>query len=295
VAGIVRQGADVMQVAIDVPRRPALRYYGGKWRLAPWIISFFPPHQNYVEPCGGAASVLLQKPRSPLETYNDLDGNVVNFFRVLRDRPDELIRKIRLTPWARKEYELHYESAQDEVESARRFWVGCVYAISNLAFTSSGMKFEKNGDGMAGLPNSLVYADVLHLYGVAKRLKGIQIENLDYKELIPRYDYPDNLFFFDPPYVSSQRAQPNEYAIDWNDAQHIEAASLLRHCQGYVVVSGYACNLYTELYESHGWQRYDKEAQTNSGGKRIESVWLSPRTWQALQAGAGLPLFEGLT
>jgi len=88
-------------IAPDAPKRPALRYYGGKWKLAPWIISHFPEHQNYVEPCGGAASVLLQKPRSPLETYNDLDGNVVNFFRVLRDQPDELIRKIRLTPWAR--------------------------------------------------------------------------------------------------------------------------------------------------------------------------------------------------
>ena len=93
-------------IADTTIKRPALRYYGGKWNLAPWIISFFPPHKNYVEPCGGAASVLLQKPRSPLETYNDFDGNVVNFFRVLRDRPDELIRKIRLTPWARAEYEL---------------------------------------------------------------------------------------------------------------------------------------------------------------------------------------------
>lgn len=93
-------------IATNEIKRPALRYYGGKWKLAPWIISHFPAHKNYVEPCGGAASVLLQKPRSPLETYNDLDGNVVNFFRVLRDRPDELIRKIRLTPWARAEYEL---------------------------------------------------------------------------------------------------------------------------------------------------------------------------------------------
>ena len=272
-----------MNVARDAPKRPALRYYGGKWKLAPWIISHFPEHQNYVEPCGGAASVLLQKPRSPLETYNDLDGNVVNFFRVLRDQPDELIRKIRLTPWARAEYELHYAPANDRVEQARRFWVGCTYAVSNMPFTSSGMKFEKNKNAMAGVPNVTVYATIDHLEGAAARLKTVQIEHRTYQEIIGLYDHPTNLFYFDPPYVASERSSPNTYAIEWDNARHAQAADLLRQCAGYVVISGYACNLYRELYEDHGWARVDKEAQTNSGGKRIESLWLSPRTVEALQ------------
>ena len=105
-----------MNIATDAPKRPALRYYGGKWNLAPWIISHFPPHKNYVEPCGGAASVLLQKPRSPLETYNDLDGNVVNFFRVLRDKPEELIRQIELTPWSRDEFEICRNPSTEPLE-----------------------------------------------------------------------------------------------------------------------------------------------------------------------------------
>lgn len=272
-----------MNIAIDAPKRPALRYYGGKWNLAPWIISYFPPHKNYVEPCGGAASVLLQKPRSSLETINDLDGNVVNFFRVLRDHPEELIRKIRLTPWARAEYEDHYDKADNDIERARRFWVGCAMAISNMAFSSSGMRIVKNGDGMPGVPDSLTYLDMSYMESVANRLRGVQIENKSYSEIITMYDHPDNLIFFDPPYVHSTRSSPNTYAFEWVDEEHEIAAIQLRQCSSQIVVSGYACPLYTDIYESHGWRRIDKESQTNSGGKRIESLWLSPRTWRTLQ------------
>lgn len=272
----------MMKIAKDAPKRPALRYYGGKWKLAPWIISHFPPHQNYVEPCGGAASVLLQKPRSPLETYNDLDGNVVNFFRVLRDRPEELIRLIRLTPWARAEYELHYKPAQDPVEMARRFWCGSVMAISSMPFTSSGMHMNKSKENTPGIPDSKGFLEFEYLEIVASRLLGVQIENKTYTETIERYDAVDALIYLDPPYVPNTRSQNGVYAFEWSDSEHISAGAMLRQAAGYVVVSGYACPLYTELYEDHGWHRVDKEAQTNSGGKRIESLWLSPRTVEAL-------------
>jgi len=102
--------------------RPALKYYGGKWILADWIISFFPDHINYVEPCGGAASVLLRKSLSPLETYNDINGRVVNFFKVLRDQPEALVAKIKLTPWSRTEQRLARELSEDPIEDARRFF-----------------------------------------------------------------------------------------------------------------------------------------------------------------------------
>lgn len=269
--------------------RPALRYYGGKWRLAPWIISHFPPHRNYVEPCGGAASVLLQKPRSPLETYNDLDGNVVNFFRVLRDRPDELIRKIRLTPWARDEYELSLEPCEDEVERARRFLAGTMLSISGMAWNSGFRCLTDWRD--AGKQRHAGAGRTLE--SIADRLMNVQIESDDYKNIIARFDGPETLFYFDPPYIQSERVSIGEYVFEWSDPDHIQAAGLLRQAQGYVIVSGYACPLYTELYELHGWQRVDKESQTNSGGKRIESLWLSPRTVEALHVNlAGLPLFD---
>jgi len=268
-----------MKPAPDAPKRPALRYYGGKWKLAPWIISHFPPHQNYVEPCGGAASVLLQKPRSPLETYNDLDGNVVNFFRVLRDRPDELIRKIRLTPWAREEYELSLEPCEDAVERARRFFAAVHLSIPG-SITSLPSQFRVTVDY-----RKCPYIPILDrgiLPSLADRFIGVQIEKLDYEKCVRKYDRSDCLFYFDPPYPKETRTNGSIYLLEWTDADHIQAATLLRKCAGYVVVSGYACPLYAELYEAHGWHRVDKEAQTNSGGKRIESLWLSPRTVEAL-------------
>lgn len=279
-----------MQPAIDAPKRPALRYYGGKFNLAPWIISHFPNHLNYVEPCGGAASVLLQKPRSPLETFNDLDSNVVNFFRVLRDQPDELIRKIRLTPWSREEYELSLNPSGDDVERARRFFVALWLGMNGSSdFTDKAKQGFKVATFDKCYPTELWF-DALET--IAQRFYRVQIENRPATGIIERFSNNDSLIYFDPPYVEETRAKNNWYGIDWNGNQlHIEAADLLRQAAGYVVVSGYACPLYTDLYERRGWQRVDKEAQTNSGGKRIESLWLSPRTVEALAKPQQVGLF----
>jgi len=282
-----------MNPAIDAPKRPALRYYGGKWNLAPWIISHFPEHKNYVEPCGGAASVLLQKPRSPLETYNDLDGNVVNFFRVLRDRPEELIAKLRLTPWARAEYELALLPAADELEAARRFFVAAWQGMQGgTSEASKGTwKIQKQADYVYVLSCDQ-WVTLRQLNEVAQRFDRVQIDNRSAFDVIQRYDNDEALIYFDPPYMAAERTATDRYAFEWADGQHTEAASLLRQCAGFVVVSGYACPLYTELYESYGWSRVDREAQTNSGGKRIESLWLSPRTVEALAKPAQVGLFE---
>ncbi len=278
---------------MKTPTRPALRYYGGKWNLAPWIISHFPPHKNYVEPCGGAASVLLQKPRSPLETYNDLDGNVVNFFRVLRERPDELVRKLRLTPWSRDEFEICRYEHTDPLENARRFFVSAQMGMGRGPFDkTTAPRFTTDVTDKFSMINcQFSEASTETLYEVAKRFHAVQIENRDMLEIISNYRSPNTLFYFDPPYVMSTRTGRG-YSIELTEDQHILSAELLRKSSGYVVVSGYACPLYANLYEAHGWQRRDKEAQTNSGGKRMESIWLSPRTWQALETGAGLPLFS---
>ena len=165
-----------MNVPIDAPTRTALRYYGGKWNLAPWIIKHFPPHINYIEPCGGAASVLLRKPRSTIETYNDLDGNVVNFFRVLRDNPDELIRKIQLTPYAREEYNLSRVPCDDPIERARRFYWGCHMSIVGMAFSKSGFRVLRSNDvQVSGTPVAMLHLDDGYLQTIANRLKGGQI------------------------------------------------------------------------------------------------------------------------
>lgn len=271
-----------MRLNPDAPKRPALRYYGGKWKLAPWIISHFPPHKNYVEPCGGAASVLLQKPRSPLETYNDLDGNVVNFFRVLRDQPEELIRKIRLTPWARAEYELSFEPCNDEMERARRYFVSMWMSMQGGSHEKTSKTWRMTTD-VAGRPLTDSFEKwSSKINTIADRLLGVQLDNRSANDAIRRYDNIGALIYFDPPYLPETRSNGDTYRLEVSNDFHVETAELLRNAAGYVVVSGYACPLYTELYEAHGWYRVDKEAQTNSGSKRVESLWLSPRTHSAL-------------
>lgn len=271
-----------MKVSPDAPTRPSIRYYGGKWMLAPWIIEHFPVHSSYVEPCGGAASVFLQKPRSDLEVYNDLWGHVVNFFRILRDQSDPLLEKIRLTPWARQEYDEHRILTDDPIENARRFWVGCCMSISGMAFTNSGWRVIKNPENAPNGIKSWLYLDQSHLKQAAERFYAVQIENRPWEEIVVDYDSPKTLIYFDPPYVHSTRSSKKEYAFEWDEEQHEKAANLVKSAKGYVVISGYACPLYTRLYEDYGWVRKDKEANT-TGANRIESIWLSPNTIAALK------------
>lgn len=282
-------------IATNEITRPALRYYGGKFRLAAWIISYFPGHLAYVEPCGGAASVLLQKPRAQLETFNDLDGLVVNFWRVLRQNRDELIRQIRLTPWSRAEYDLSTVSCDDPMELARRFWISVQMSISASAGYHPGFRVIKSAEHIHSHPD-LFDKDLEALNFAYRRFAGVQIENLDALDCIRKYDGPATLIYFDPPYLEETRTHAR-YNLEAGDSDfHARAADLLNTCQGYVVISGYASGLYSQLYEQAGWKRVDKRSQMNGGGQhRIESLWLSPRTVEAIQVNlAGLPMFEGL-
>ena len=270
-------------IATNEIKRPATMYYGGKWRLAPWIISHFPAHRSYVEPCGGVASVLLRKPISPLETFNDLDKNVVNFFRVARENPAELIRQLELTPYSRHELELASTVSDDSTENARRFFVSCWVGISSAPYDKATGFCSSSYHGQRRVSHPRSFRDgAAALDDVAKRFRYVQIENRPAEYVIQRYDDADALIYFDPPYVTDTRKQKKQYALEVDNQFHIDVAELLRSAAGYVIVSGYACPLCAELYEAYGWSRVDKESQTNSGGKRIESLWLSPRTWKAL-------------
>jgi len=284
-----------VNIAIDAPRRPAISYYGGKWSIAEWIIGYFPSHMNYVEPCGGGASVLLQKPMSQLEVYNDQEENIVNFFRVLRDFPDELIWKIQLTPYARCEFERCRVPSDESIENARRFFASAHMGISSTPFDkATGWRSTSSREQKYDTHSSAFLKTKNELLKIADRLSGVQIECRDAKYIIERYDNETSLIYFDPPYVAETRSQKKQYLLEVDNTFHIEAADLLHQCAGYVVVSGYACSLYTDLYERHDWQRVDKEVKTNSGGKRIESLWLSPRTVKALAKPVQSGLFSGV-
>jgi DNA adenine methylase len=274
---------------MTAPTRPVMRYHGGKWRLAPWIISHFPEHARYVEPYGGAASVLVRKDVVDCEVYNDLDEDLVNVFRVLRD--PALAERLRvvatLTPYARAEYELSYSAAVDPVERARRtvFRAYSSFGGTGARRCRTGMRPALGGRGnrpeldWRGWPSQI---PAFH-----ERLSRVHIEQADALKLLRKYDRADTLFFVDPPYPHSTRsmvqtASHYHYAVELTDEDHRRLGEQLRAMVGMVVVSGYACELYDDELFS-GWQRRTRLARANGGKERTEVLWLNEACATALR------------
>lgn len=267
------------------PLRPALRYPGGKWRLAPWIISHFPPHLTYVEPYMGAASVFIQKPPAPLEILNDLDGRVVNYFHILRTQPDLLIHQLHLTPWSRLEFERCKHPSMDPLEDARRFFVTCWQTFGRRM---DGWRYERYP--AAGRNPVLDLLELNHLLLIAHRFKTAQLECRPALDVITNFDTPTTLFYLDPPYLHSTR-QGRAYLHEMTIRQHVQLAETLHTLHGLVLLSGYPSPLYRDLYERHGWTRHDIPSRTNRGIIRTESLWINPRAFAALSKPRNLPLF----
>lgn len=269
------------QVA-PIVRRPLLRYHGGKFRLAPWILRHLPPHRVYVEPFGGGASVLLQKHRSYAEIYNDLDGEVVNLFRVARDSGERLAQACELTPFARTEFASAYEPHGDPLEQARRTLVRSFMGFGSAGASGqiTGFRANSNRSGTTPAHDWMNYP--AHLRNVIQRLRGVVIENRDALEVMSIHDSVETVHYVDPPYVHSTRnlrTRAPAYKHEMNDAQHRDLASALRQADGMVVLSGYRCDLYDELYD--GWQRIDMATFADGAKDRVESLWLSPRCPQS--------------
>jgi DNA adenine methylase len=279
--------------------RPALRYHGGKWRLAPWIIGHFPKHRVYVEPFGGAASVLLRKPRSYAEVYNDMDGDTVNVFRVLRD-PESAARLawlLRLTPFSRDEFKAAYESTDDPIERARRTIVRSMMGFGSASATleadysqdafkpPTGFRSCSNRSGTTPAHDWTNYPPLIA--GFCERLAGVVIESKDYAEVIAKHDSPETLIYADPPYVHSTRKVGNPYCKkgyrhEMQDADHERLAAALHRVNGYVILSGYRSELYDKLF--NGWTLIDRGSYADGAKKRTETLYLSPRTVADTQA-----------
>ena len=257
------------------PARPLLRYHGGKWKLAVWIAGHFPKHRVYVAPFGGGASVLLRKPRSVAEVYNDLDGEVVNLFCVARDRGEELARLVELTPFARAEFALAYVPSDEPLEQARRTLVR-----SFMGFGSAGASAHSNRSGTTPAHDWLNFPEALRL--TVQRLRGVVIENRDALLVMRHHDAPSTLHYVDPPYVTSTRSfrrRAPSYRHEMTDAQHVELLAGLRSLRGMVVVSGYRCPMYDEHLA--GWHRVDTQSHADGARDRVESLWLSPSCGRA--------------
>ena len=260
---------------------PLIRYHGGKFRIADWIISNFPKHSTYVEPFGGGASVLLNKMPCDLEIYNDLDSDVVNFFKVLRCdiKRTKLIQQIKLTPYARDEFLEAYEHTECEIEKARRLVVRAQMGFGSAGATKGRTGFRCTGGRDKAYEAKLWSEFPERITHAIKRLKDVYIENDDALKIIKQYDSEETLFFVDPPYLCSTRDSGTKaYKHDLTDDQHIELLDLLLATKGKVILSGYRSDLYEEKLKP--WKMLCKSTQASGalgGVSREEILWINPQ------------------
>ena len=273
----------------DTPTRPAGRYYGGKWKIAPWVISHMDvPHKIYVEVFGGMCSVLLRKKASTVEVYNEKADEIWNIFRVLRDKDmsTELVRLLRLTPYSRTEWLDCYKMVDIDlypVEQARRTIV--LLAMSHnpsKALKRSSNGWRSSSSGHHKLPSEfLTYTECLSL--ITTRLKGVMIENYDCYKIMNQHDSFETLFYLDPPYLQSTRSDKrNLYLEEMGTVEsHRELAEYVKKLKGYVIISGYDNKYYKEWFEDEGWMVVSKSATTGAAkrgkSKSNEVLWINPR------------------
>lgn len=270
------------------PGRPILRYHGGKWRLAPWIISHFPRHVVYHEPFCGAASILARKPRTRAEIINDLSGDIVNVFQVLRDpaAARRLIRLMRLTPFAEQEFLEGYEPTQEPIERARRTLVR-----SHMGHGATGCNPNRRTGFRArshtrtrGRTSPQDWADLPdHIRHWVDRLTGVTITQRDAIPSLLRHDAPDTLHYVDPPYLDHTRSQEakRDYEHPYSDDQHQQLSKVLHDLKGLIILSGYPSEEYDRWYQ--GWARVHRSALADRGKVAVECLWLNPA---AVAAGA---------
>ena len=269
-------------VRLSRKRLIAFGWYGGKFSHLGWLLPLLPDDaHHYCEPFGGSAAVLLNRRPAPLETYNDIDGEVVNFFRVLRDKRDELLYALALTPFSREEFALACSPQDDnisDVERARRFFVRARQVRTGLAQTATIGRWanckKTSRAGMSGVVSRWL-GSIDGLVEIAERLLRVQIENRPALDVIREYDDKDTLFYIDPPYPHESRGDAKAYEFEMTDDEHRLLAKVLHEVKGRVAVSGYRCPLMDELYGD--WRRYDAPVKKAHSCKheRQECLWVN--------------------
>jgi len=283
----------------------AFGWYGGKFNHLNWLLPLLPQTTHYCEPFAGSAAVLLNREPSPVETYNDIDGEVVNFFRVLRDQPEDLIRAIGLTPFSREELRIAVEEPIDdlsELERARRFFVRARQVRTGLAQTASAGRWAHckltSRAGMAGAVSRWL-GSVEGLSEIVQRLLRVQIENATAIEVIQRYDSEETLFYCDPPYPHDSRGDIHAYGYEMTDNDHRELAKVLTNLKGKVALSGYRCELLDKLYKDWNCVESPSKQCLSVKQPRTEILWTNydvpgdVSEWQN-QLKSSMPLFDAL-
>lgn len=247
-----------------------LKYPGGKWRIAEWIISYFPEHKVYCEPFFGSGAVFFNKQPCYIETINDMNGDIVNLFRVCRDYPEELAKAINLTPFARDEFISCNTPSDNPIEQARRTMVRYhqSFGTSNSSKNSWRNVQTYGGPRCATMWNCLPDT----IMNCCERLKKAQIENTDALTLIERYDNENTLIYLDPPYLQNLRKK-NMYKCEMSDEQHIEMLRLIKKSKSKIILSGYDNDLYNS--KLFNWVTAEKETIAQMGLHRTEKLWMN--------------------
>ncbi len=246
------------------------KYPGGKWRIAEWVISHFPAHKVYCEPFFGGGGVFFRKAPSLIETINDINGDIVNLFRVCREHPDELAAALAFTPWARDEYKDCYAIEGDDIERARRT---VVRHCQSFGTTNSNLNTWKNSQTYNSPRNATQWKELPDIvYQVCGRLKDAQIENVDALTLIGRYNDPQTLLYLDPPYLQSIRKR-NMYKCEMTDKQHIELLELIKQSKSKICLSAYDNELYNDYLKD--WYTDEKRTTAQMGKQRTEKLYMN--------------------
>src|SRR6185437_13943641 len=261
-------------------KRIAFGWYGGKFSHLDWLLPLLPPCHHYCEPFAGSAAVMLNREPSPVETYNVLDGEVVNFFAVLRAEKDRLVEAIGLTPFSREEFGLACEidAELEPLERARRFYVRARQVRTGLAQKASLGRWanckQTSRAGMSGVVSRWLGA-VEALPDIADRLLRVQIENRPALDVIQLYDAPKTLFYCDPPYIHETRGDSKAYGYEMTDEEHVALAKALNAAKGMVAISNYQCDLMDRLYPPPKWRKVVSPDRTihSTKGTRAEIVW----------------------
>lgn len=271
------------------PPRPILRWHGGKFALAPWIISHFGKHRVYVEPFGGVWSVGFRKPRAEAEVWNDLDGELVNLFAVLRDpaRASRLTAALRLTPFARQEFNAAYQPARSGVERARRLIVRSFMGHGSDGASGkyrTGFRANSNRSGSTPAVDWVNLPDSLDI--ATDRLRGVVIESRPAIDVMARHDSAQTLHYVDPPYLHETRTRAHRradnggvYRHELTDDDHAQLLAFLRTLKGMVVLSGYPAPLYDQALPD--WRRIERAALADGALPRTEVLWLNPAAAKA--------------
>lgn len=253
--------------------RSVLKYPGSKWRIAEWIVSQMPEHHSYLEPFFGSGAVLFTKAPSNIETINDLDNRVYSLFKAIRENPEELAKRVALTPYSRYEYENSFNIEPTTcIDKAMQLLIQC---WQGHAFRTNGCKNGWKND-VQGREKSYAVYNWCRLpkwiMDAAERLKYVQIENMPAIELIKRFRYPNVLIYADPPYLLDTRSG-KQYAHEMDEEEHQELLETLMQHPGPVIISGYASDMYDETLK--GWYKKEQRSNAEGGATRIEVLWMN--------------------